>query len=250
MKKIQLLLCSCLFLSCTYSKGQTEKTIERELLVDYKKFINLDRGNADLLASADSLFQSKLIDYTDNFPKTIKFAFDSLKKAGVSIATSADGLFRIYSWDNEQGGTMYDYDALIQYQFGTTVRSRNYGPTAEGDPGSLYPKIYTLSANNKVYYLVTLYYHGSAKDRQEAIKVFSIENQNINDSVRLIKTHSGMHNTLSCNFDIFASKIDHELYYDEATKTIFIPLVNGNYGITDKWIKYHFTGSYFEKVEE
>jgi hypothetical protein len=40
-----------------------------------------------------------------------------------------------------------------------------------------------------------------------------------------------------------------EFKFDAATKTIFVPLIDGNEKPTGKYIRYHFNGKYFEKVK-
>ena len=45
----------------------------------------------------------------------LQYAFPKLREA-MYVATSPDKKFRVYSWDLETGGTMHEYDAVIQYQ--------------------------------------------------------------------------------------------------------------------------------------
>ena len=57
----------------------------------------------DSLAKAIEDFQKMLVGHARN-PSTLATDFVELKKLGVRIATSEDGLFRIYSWNTELGG--------------------------------------------------------------------------------------------------------------------------------------------------
>ena len=73
----------------------------------------------------------------------------------------------------------------------------------------------------------------------------------LNDGVKLIKTKSGLNNTLGFNFDFF-SVVDFKerpvilIKYNPALKSFSIPVVLENGEVTDKKIIYKFTGQYFE----
>src|SRR5690349_16721905 len=108
-----------LFAICNISYGQTEKAIEEKLLAQYKRihYWANDKSNdlSDSLVQADSLFCKTLLAFTSATPSTITFPFNELVKEGLTISTSEDGLFRIYSWDTETGGTMHFYLNVYQY---------------------------------------------------------------------------------------------------------------------------------------
>src|SRR4051812_38402826 len=112
MKSTKLLL----FIACCFAPiltlAQSPKAIETDLLKSFKKIGYWDdnRGNNengdDSLDKANEVFATKLKNYTAKYPLTITEPFTSLKKEHLDIFTSADSLFRIYSWDTGGGGTM------------------------------------------------------------------------------------------------------------------------------------------------
>jgi len=128
LKPFVLIYC-CFFCFSTYA--QSPKKIEEDLLKSFKKihYWNEQRGKdtsltwVNNLEEANEVFGSKLKNYTGKFPFTLRYPFRSLKKEHLDIISSADGLFRIYSWDTWQGGTMHDFENVLQYKSGGKVTS-------------------------------------------------------------------------------------------------------------------------------
>jgi hypothetical protein len=112
--------------------------------------------------------------------------------------------------------------------------------------------MYTFKTNNQTYYLCVYLTIGSSKYMGNGVQVFSIENSRLNKGVKLIKTGTGLHNQIYYyyNFGTVAYwKLRPSIYFDSASKTIFVPLVDGNEKMTHKYITYKFTGQYFERVK-
>lgn len=247
--------------SPTYSQGS--KTPEANLLACFKKITYWSEyqgedakiNAADSLSNANRLFQKTLKEYTARYPQTIQQSFASLTKEGLYIATSQDGLFRIYSWDTQEGGTMHYFANVFQYQVGTKAQSVNLGDTASYDAGSWYSEIHTLTTGDKTYYLGVKNAIHSTKDCAQGVKVFAIENGTLNHQVKLIKTGSGIRNELNFEYDFF-SVVDRPerpvklITYNPQAKKISIPVVYEDGKVTNKQIVYQFTGQYFEKVKK
>jgi len=256
--KILLFVAGC-FMSVT-SFAQSAKAIEADLLSSFNKLEYWDHlqrkgtnGASDSLETANDVFEAKLKNYTVKYPATITEPFTALKKAHMDIFTSGDGLFRIYSWETWMGGTMRDFSNLMQYKTGQTTKAVLYTTTADVYV-PFYSNLYTFKNGAKTYYLGI--YNGiySTKDVSTGIKIFAIENGKLNDDIKLIKTQSGLRNKLSYNYDFFsvvdiAIELRPTITFDEATKTIKLPLVNSKGAITGKFILYKFNGQYFEKVK-
>jgi hypothetical protein len=106
-----------------------------------------------------------------------------------------------------------------------------------------------LNKNNKTYYLAIK--NGILSS--QGIKVFCLENGKLNDTVKIIKTTSGLKNEINFGFDFF-SVVDRPerplklIKYDSIKKVIYIPIVRGDGKVTKKYILYKFTGEYFERV--
>jgi hypothetical protein len=258
MKTILTTICTLFVLSAL---GQDQKSIEQALLKKFKKITYWAdyKGDTDNLYKYDSLekanedFRKLLLKYTSQHPSTLTFAFKGLDEEGLSIATSVDGLFRIYSWDTYTGGTMHFFDNVYQYKANGKVFAKAIKESEdEGDPGYLYSSIYSLSSTGKTYYLGLRHAIYSSKDTYQGVKAFIISNNSLNTETKLIKTKTGLRNALGFEFDFFSVVDQLErpvrlIRYDAATKTLRVPVVLEDGKVTDKSMVYQFTGQYFER---
>lgn len=250
-----------LFLLATHFLfGQNISTIEKQLneafqKIDYWSSEGRDHEKSyDSLASANTKFENLLVRYTSSHPQTLHHDFKSLEKIGLSVATSEDGKFRIYSWDTWTGGTMHFFKNVYQYEADKKVYSKAVESQGEGDPGCYYYQINDIVSENKKYYLTQSKAILSTGMSYHAIKVFSIDNGQLNDKAQLIKTQSGIKNQLSYEVDLTASANrnyegrDYEIEYDSKNKIFSIPLIQADSKVTAKKIRYQFKGKYFEKL--
>lgn len=235
--------------------------IEQELLAQLRK-INYWAANNDssrLVDSYDSLeqankeFRNHLLRYTSTVHATIGYDFYELQKQGLTIKTSNDGLFRIYSWDTRTGGTAHVFDAVFQYRNGNRLFSTTVN-REEGDPGRWYSIIHTLKTDNKTYYLAVYHVIESSRLLYQGVKTFCIEGDRLNDSVRLIKTATGIRNELGFEYDFLsvASRPERPvklIYFDEDDDELHLSVVWQNGKVSNRFITYQFTGKYFEKVK-
>jgi hypothetical protein len=157
MKAILMTFCTFFLLAAF---GQDQKAMEKALPGQFKKigYWAEYKGNNprqyDSLEIANKHFREVLLKYTSRYPSTISFGFKDLEKEGLTIATSADGMFRVYSWDTWTGGTMHYFDNVYQYKAAGKVYSKAIeDANNEGDPGYWYSAIYSLANGGKTYYL-------------------------------------------------------------------------------------------------
>lgn len=250
MKTLKLFVLICCCFSGVNLFAQTPATIEADLLKSFKK---IDAASQDNAAANDE-FGKKLFDYAKRYPATIAYPFNLLKKEHLDISTSDDGLFRIYSWDTEGGGTMHFFENVFQYKSGAKTVAVLDTPKGDGDNRPNYTKLYIFKANNSTYYLTVYLTIGSTKDAGQGIQVFTIENGKLNPDAKIIKTGSGLHSRLYYDYN-FMSVVNiaygsrPSVYFDPATKTIHIPLVEAGGKVTRQYITYKFTGKYFERVK-
>lgn len=241
--------------------GQNIKSIEQDLLKELKAINYWDeyRGDDPKISRYDSLelantrLKNKLLSYTTSNIQTLQYAFKALQDNGMTIATSADKLFRIYSWDTWQGGTMHWFENV--YQFATDKTTKSISLTEkreEGDPGGWFSEIFTLNLDNKAVYIG--YFHAiySTKDTYQGVKLFNIADEELNDTLHLIKTKTGIRNELGFGFDFF-SVVDRKerpiklIYYNKENRILKIPIVTETGKVTARFIEYIFTGQYFER---
>ncbi|MES2063189.1 MAG: hypothetical protein V4456_14780 [Bacteroidota bacterium] len=254
--KILLLIAAVVFSKPTFA--QSPKAIEADLLKSFKRIGYWDQkrndaGGDDSLENANDAFGKKLKNYTENYAFTIKEPFTSLKKERLDIFTSADGLFRIYSWDTGGGGTMREFANVIQYKTGDKTNAVLLTGTNDIYI-PFYRNLYTFKTGNKTYYLGIYGAIYSSRYAGTGIKIFAIENDKLNQNVKLIKTQSGINSKIFYDYDF--GSIAYVPYgkrpnitFDATTKTISIPLVAADGKVTSKFITYKFTGQYFEKVK-
>ncbi|HZY37678.1 MAG TPA: hypothetical protein VFE53_13565 [Mucilaginibacter sp.] len=240
------------------ASGQSAVRIETDLHQSFQKIgywyeKKGDPGNAyDSLTKSNDKFAYKLAAYTNKYPFTLRQNFPLLKNDRVDISSSTDGMFRIYSWDTMEGGTMHIFENVFQYNAGDKTTAILDTPKEDGEYGPSYVKVYTFKASGKTYYLATYLTIGSTRVAGQGIQVFDIENGKLNDDVKLIKTKSGLHSQLSFGFDSFSEvdwKIRPEIYFNSDLKTINLPLIDGDNKMTHQYIVYKFDGQYFERVK-
>ena len=239
--------------------GQTNAEIEQELVGHIKaiqKWSNYGSdSNEELLSKENDIFKEQLLKYT-KIASTLKYKFSELDKF-LYLSTSEDGKFRIYSWDTEDGGTMHNFETVYQFQGKDGKVYSKSSDLEEGDSGAFVSDIFDIDTRKGKVYLARFSSILSNVDAYQSINLFKIEGNSLNDKVKLIKTKSGLTNSLGFEYDFF-SVVDREerpiklILYDKKTKTIKIPVVivdkdfrNGR--VTDKFINYKLDGTYFLK---
>ncbi len=242
--------------------GQSNAQIEKELvsaIKDVQKYSNYGENSDDeKLSKANEVFEAKLLKYT-KVPATLNDKFSELSEL-LFVATSDDGKFRIYSWDMEDGGTMHDYASVYQYlgADGKVYSQTDETKGEETGAGSFVYDIFTVDAKAGKIYVVCSTFIGSTNDHYQSANLYKIKGEVLENKVKLIKTKSGLTDSLGFEYNFF-SVVDREerpvklIRYDKKTQTLKIPVVindkefpNGK--VTDKSISYKFDGAYFVKV--
>lgn len=254
---ISIILC---FVSC-HLYAQSPQKIEEELLISFRQLQHLALNNdasasnerIDSLKQANTSFRNSLLAYTASARSTFIYGFAALEKEGLVIRTSEDGLFRIYSWDTWAGGKNHYFDAVLQYRVNNEIYSK-LANLDEGNTGKWFSNIYTLKTDNKIYYIGLYHEMHSTKDLYQGVKVFCIEDNDLNEEVRLFKTTKGLVNELGFAYD-FLSVADHPerpvklVYYDTDYDQLHLTVVKEDGTVTKQIITYQFTGKYFERVK-
>lgn len=228
---------------------QTLEEIEDDLYDSYQKIYAANSEDYEMLEQYNDSFKSKILRYTSNYPATLTYSFPKLSKE-ISITSSDDSMFRIYSWNTHTGGTMHWYNNLHQYNNGKDVYAEN-SPFDEYNPQPYYHDIYTLYADGNTYYLAISTGRYSTKDMIETVEVLGIEKHMFNESVKMIKTKDGLVNNISFPYDFF-SVVDRPerplklIKYDSKTRSLLIPVVYEDGKVTDRYLTYRFNGKYFE----
>lgn len=254
LRQLVLILAFLFIASKLSAQTITFKDVESDLVRTSSKIFPFYYENQDSLEYYSGLFKIKLTDFLNKNPSTLDYPFQMLSDSGAcNIVTSADGLFRIYSWDTWLGGTMHVFENIYQYKSGDTVYSTDLGYGEEDVGMTFYTDIFTLKTTNKTYYLAVSGGSFSSKDKYESICTYTIDNSLLNDTVAIIKTSDGFINSISFEYDFFsiASRPERPIKlitYDPEKKMIYIPIVHEGGKVTDRFIIYQFTGQYFEHI--
>lgn len=240
--------------------GQSITKIEQELLHDFKKisywrFDSVGRatGGYDSIVKANEIFKQKLLKYTSKNPGTLTYEFNKLQKEDLVIASSDDKKIRMYSWNTWTGGTMRIYNSVCQIKTDQKIISKFLNTSQEESENILYLKIFTITINNTKIYLGYWHSQYSSGDAMQGIKLFKIEKFGLNDSLKLIKTKSGITDELYFEFNFFTVADGNEenlIHCNNKTKTIKIPIITEDLKVTKKFITYEYTGRYFERVDK
>jgi len=184
----------------------------------------------------------------------LQYAFPKLREA-MYVATSPDKKFRVYSWDLETGGTMHEYDAVIQYQTKSgSVHITTPNADQDVSAGAFTTQIFLLATNTGPIYLANSTFIAQGNLHGQSIGLYRI-NGNKLERPMLIRTSSGLQNSIDFSYDPSSLEQRSERFVSfDATRRMFrFPVVvetreyeNGR--VTGRYISYRFDGRYFVKV--
>ena len=236
-----------IFCSVSHVYAQSPQKIEQELLRSFKR---LQQTANDSIRQANIAFRNSLLAYTASTRATFTYEFKELEKEGLIIKSAEDGLFRIYSWDT---GTEHRFDAVYQYRVNNEVFSQ-LAQRNEQAAGKWYSNIYTLKTETKTWYIGLYNEMHSSTEYTQGVKGFSIEDKDLNESVRLFKTTAGLKNEMGFNYNFLsvASRPERPpklIYYDTDDDKLHLTVVQKDGKVTREIITYQFTGKYFEQIK-
>ena len=133
--------------------AQNLKNSEEKLIDTYQKLSDLKEENqsGDLFYKKSQEFSGLFKKIIRNNPASLSYSFQYLVDKKVAfVSTSEDGNVRVYNWDTQTGGTMKNFDQIIQFRSAGKV----YTIFSEKIPDSaeFCSKIYSMKIKGKVYY--------------------------------------------------------------------------------------------------
>lgn len=250
-----------LMLFAASAAAQSPATIEREIV-----------GHLDAITKygsyGDSYDEAKLTKHNELLKNTLirngkrseilHYAFPKLD-GKMFVATSADGKLRVYSWDLETGGTMHDFESVYQYR-GKSGKVYTWTETRDDESaGTFCTQIFDVPSANGTIYLTNSTFIGSTSLAGQSIDVVRIDGEKLDTKAKLIRTGSGLKNSISFGYDFF-SVVDHPerpvklVYFNTAKKEFRFPVVieddkTPQGRVTNKFITYRFNGKYFVRAE-
>lgn len=181
----------------------------------------------DKLDAANTKFRDLLLKVTSENPSTLKYSFPKLAKM-MSIGTSPDGNFRVYSWDRESGGTMHFYDNVYQFRTAKGVSSQG-SIYEEGDAQSFVNKIEELEAADGKIYLHFGTSVLSTSLRGQSVTAFRITKEGKLKEAKVFSEEGEETATIAVGFDFFSLPEDkrgeHVFKFDPVMKTLSYPVV-------------------------
>ena len=150
-------------------------TLEENLIKAYKQM----QENAELSSS----FAKQFNQIIKTNPRSLEYSFKKLQEeTDIRIATSSDKKLRIYSWDNNQGGTMRFFDQIIQFNDNGKINSNL--KTSNEDAQSFISKIYSIKTNKKeTIYLTINNSIYSTKDASQSVFAYKISNNKLSKKI-------------------------------------------------------------------
>jgi hypothetical protein len=243
--KVLLLVICCLIPKLLFAQTATSVKVELSRLfnkIEYWGEHQYDTTSTlnlfDSVPVANKRFKYKLEYYTKKYPFIFDQNFNSIK--GLKVLKSSDNILKVYSWDDETGGTMRNYVSVIQFKSGNKL----YSSLNDG----FFINIYTLKVDNQTYYLLQSFGQGMSSYFEQTIEVWTIDKGHLNMKVKLFKTETGLKNSIGYAY-WFDGKHKGDIEYNQKSKTIYFPLTTPKEKLTNKYIAYQFTGQYFEKVK-
>jgi hypothetical protein len=184
------------------------------------------------------------------------YSFPKLKDE-MYVVTSRDGKLRIYSWDLQTGGTMHDFDNVYQFQGATGAVLSRTAARDDESAGGFYTQIFQLNSKGGPIYLVNSTFIAQGRTHGQSIEVVRIRGDRLDNSSKLIRTASGLTNSIDFVYDpasIPESYTSGELVSFDSTKRSFsFPVIiedketfDGR--VTKNRITYRFNGEYFVKA--
>ncbi len=206
----------------------------------------------DSLDHYNKKLRTQLINIANTQPEILNADLSLLKDStDLIIATSPDRKFNIYSWDEETGGTMHNYDYVIQYPITNGTKAFPKQQEEEYDPGVFFGHVHVIKNNvGKTYYLATYTGIYSTNDMGAGVKAFTIENDKLIDAPIFV-TPNKTYSNISYNYNYFLSsnletgEANNYIHLSDDNKKLYIPVViskDKGDAVTNRSLVYVFDG--------
>ena len=160
---------------------------------------------------------------------------------------------------------MHDYREIYQHITDDSITSR-IPMFTNGYNGYWYSNIYTLKTISDTFYLPHFHYNLNSKDHIEGIATVKIENDTLNQTIKLFKYFNDdditseqdkepTHSSIYIEYDFF-SVVDRPersiklLFYNEEDQIIKLPVIVDYGKVSKKLQTYQFNRKYFELVDK
>ena len=210
------------------------------------------------LEPATDALKKKLMHYATR-ADVLKYGFPRLKDE-MFIATSRDGRLRVYSWDLQTGGTMPEYDQVIQYvgASGKTIAWTLPENAEYAELGGFVTDVFQIATPRRPIYLLVSTSIASSSLNSQSINAVRVVGDEMDLNANVIRTATGLTNSITFSYDFF-TVVDHPerpirlFTFNEARREFKFPVVvkdekTPQGRVTNKFITYRFDGTHFVKV--
>ena len=249
MKKILILAAftatSAYARTCTQTDAALVQTYTE--MVKNGNYSDEDSANENKREAAEKRFKKNLSSYLQQ-KSSWSCTLGQTAAAGVAVHTSSDKRLRGFSWDSQSGGTLHEYQTILQYRDGS-------GKTRIQDGGDGFLiGIYTdtLGKHGTAYILIEAS-RASTTLYGQSLSLLHIGNGGLHP-LNIIRANGRTTNTLGYEYSVSDSD-NQDFAYNAQTRTISFPLVpkeagspEAAYGaaaVSGSRIRYRFDGSYF-----
>ncbi|RYD96127.1 MAG: hypothetical protein EOP54_14480 [Sphingobacteriales bacterium] len=230
----------------------------------YRQFLDFSdykgANNSDSAAHYRDLFREAIVSgIKENAPATLD-ALETLatQEPGLQFHKTTDAQLYSVCWDDQEGGTMRNFEGLYIFHNGTVYATEALYPPQ--DEFSANANVYALyqvnTTKGKAIYLQFEYVQASSALYSYTVSTLSIEKGKLNRQAKYIKTRSGLQHSIHYGLD-WSEQVNRDrgeldirqgLSYDASLKQFSFPLIQLDGTISTKRIKYRFKGNYFELV--
>lgn len=215
-------------------------SLEKEIITEFSKF----EKKQELSDTFSKLFYKKISENTE----TLIYDFNALKEqTNIKVATSTDKKFRVYSWDNNSGGTMRFFNQIVQ--FTSTNGTITHLNLNSDDSQAFISKIYSLqNEKNETIYFQISNTISSTKDVGQSIDAYKIDTSELIPT-DVFNTGKKQTNYIRVDYDFFSVVDRPERPVELITLKdgiLNIALVNEEGKVTAKNLVYEWNGNNFD----
>ncbi|MDO4878759.1 MAG: hypothetical protein Q3966_05620 [Neisseria sp.] len=256
MQKTIIIILAALAAAPAYAQScaQTDAALAKAYteMVESGSYGSEGSANEDKRAAAEKHFGATLKTYLkqkDSWACT----FTLTSGAGVAVYTSGDKRLRGFSWDSQSGGTLHEYQTILQY-----LDASGKPRIREGGDGFLTGIQADTLGKHGTAYILTEATRASTTLRGQSLSLLHIKNGSL-QPLNIIRANGRTTNTLGYEY-ITSDSDNQDFAYDAPSKTISFPLVpqtkagspEADYGaaeVSSRRIRYRFDGAYFSLLK-
>ncbi|GAA4331149.1 hypothetical protein [Flaviaesturariibacter amylovorans] len=234
--------------------GQAPAEEEKRLVALHREMTEAGRRGGDATATGKAF--RALLRQVAASGWSLDYPFSELRsEPGVQVVTSPDGRLRLYSWDDETGGTMRYFCNLFQYRDHRGKVIVREALENEPKAGYLYSALFQLKGGAEPLYLARRHGTYSSKDAYEGVQALCITVKGLDGKVKAIRTNTGLRNGIGFSYNFF-SVVDRSerpvtlIGWDPKSMELTLPVVRGNGAVTNGKIRYRFDGRVLVRLDK